>query len=182
MQQWRQIQILGQEGLTNSAIARRLGLDRQTVTKWLGQPAPGPILRSGRANKLDEYEEHVRRRLEAFPDLTAKVLFQEIRGQGDEGGYERVKILCRRLRGPVLRLARENPRWATCASAASGSRSGTRSPPPYGRLRGERRSRGGDSCVLTPGRSRLRDTVETCSSSASTPSSFSSWPAPARDV
>ena len=99
MQQWRQIQAWREEGLADAAIARRLGIDRETVSRWRGAPAPGVITRS-RASKLDEHREYVEKRLAAFPDLSARVLLRELQGRGYDGGYERVKVLCRELRGP----------------------------------------------------------------------------------
>jgi transposase len=107
MQQWRQVQALSEEGLTDAAIARRLGLDRETVAKWRGSGAPGPIARD-RGSKLDDYREYLAGRLEEFPELTATVLFREVRAKGYEGGYERVKIFCRERRGerPVEGTAR----------------------------------------------------------------------------
>jgi transposase len=98
MQQWRQIQALSEEGLGDAAIARRLGVDRETVGRWRGQASPGVITRT-RTSKLDEYRDHLRQRLEAFPELTASVLFRELQARGYEGGYERVKVFCREQRG-----------------------------------------------------------------------------------
>src|SRR6266498_2733479 len=75
MQQWRQIQA------------------------WREEPAPGAIIRT-RVSKLDEHREYVEKRLAAFPDLSARVLLRELQGRGYDGGYERVKVMCRELRGP----------------------------------------------------------------------------------
>jgi len=69
MQQWRQIQALSEEGLADANVARRLGVDRETVSRWRGESSPGAITRS-RTSKLHEYREYVRQRLEAFPDLS----------------------------------------------------------------------------------------------------------------
>ncbi len=99
MQQWRQIQAWREEGLADAAIARRLGIDRETVSRWRGEPAPGAIIRA-RVSKLDEHREYVEKRLAAFPDLSARVLLRELQGRGYDGGYERVKVMCRELRGP----------------------------------------------------------------------------------
>jgi transposase len=98
MQQWSQIQVLGERGMSDAAIARQLGLDRETVAKWQGQPPPAPIRRE-RSSKLDAFRPYLAERLADFPDLNARVLFREIAAQGYEGGYERVKVACRALRG-----------------------------------------------------------------------------------
>ncbi len=99
MQQWRQIQAWREEGLADAAIARRLGIDRETVSRWRGEAAPGAITRS-RASKLDEHREYIEKRLAAFPELSARVLLREVQALGYDGGYERVKVMCRELRGP----------------------------------------------------------------------------------
>ena len=84
--------------MTDAAIARQLGLDRETVAKWRGQPPPESILRV-RSSQLDEFRSYLSERLEEFPELSARVLYRELTARGYEGGYERVKIVCRGLRG-----------------------------------------------------------------------------------
>ena len=58
---------LQQEGLSISAIARRTGLDRKTVRKYLkrGLTAPSYGPRSPRAQLLDPYRAYLRQRVEA---------------------------------------------------------------------------------------------------------------------
>ncbi len=98
MQQWSQIQVLSERGMTDAAIARQLGIDRETVARWQRRPPPGSIVRT-RSSKLDSYRPYLVERLADFPDLSARVLFRELVAEGYEGGYERVKIACRSLRG-----------------------------------------------------------------------------------
>ena len=43
------------------------------------------------AHKLDPYKGIIDARLEAFPKLSAKRLFDEVRAAGYPGGYERVR-------------------------------------------------------------------------------------------
>ena len=45
MQQWSQIQVLSERGMSDAAIARKLGLDRETVAKWQVEPPPPSIIR-----------------------------------------------------------------------------------------------------------------------------------------
>lgn len=108
MQQRTQIQTLSEQGLAAAAIARRLGVDRETVNKWRGQGGPAPIRRS-RGSILDPYQDYLLERLADFPEMNAKVLFRELNALGYQGGYERVKIFCRGRRGdravePVARF------------------------------------------------------------------------------
>jgi transposase len=98
MQQWNQIQVLGERGLSDATIARKLGIDRETVAKWHGRPAPMAITRA-RSSKLEPFRPYLVERLGDFPDLSARVLYRELLAKGYEGGYERVKIACRSLRG-----------------------------------------------------------------------------------
>src|SRR5256886_9395480 len=98
MQQWSQIQVLSERGMSDAAIARKLGLDRETVAKWQVEPPPPAIIRV-RSSKLDAFRPYLAERLEEFPELSARVLFREIVAQGYEGGYERVKLACRGGRG-----------------------------------------------------------------------------------
>lgn len=71
---------LHRQGLSVSAIARRLELDRKTVRKCIARglepPAYGP--RAPRPQKIDRYVEFIRDRLKAYPQLSAVRLLWEI--------------------------------------------------------------------------------------------------------
>jgi hypothetical protein len=121
MQQWNQIQVLDEGGMSDAAIARKLGLDRETVAKWQGQPPPTSITRT-RSSKLDPFHGYLTERLTDFPDLSARVLFREIVAQGYEGGYERVKLACRELHGePQARSPSRGWRRRSLSSACRSS-------------------------------------------------------------
>jgi len=91
------------EGLSIRAIARRTGLARKTVRKYLRrgleEPAYGP--RASRPTILDSYKEYVRGRLRRYPELTAQRLLREIRDLGYTGGYTTVKNYVREIREPA---------------------------------------------------------------------------------
>ena len=65
---------LKRQGLSVSAIARKLGLDRKTVRRHLERgmepPAYGP--RPPRPRQLASYEAYLRERIAAWPELTGK--------------------------------------------------------------------------------------------------------------
>ena len=75
------------QGYSARAIARELGLARNTVLKYLASPeAIAPKPRALRGSKLDPYAEHIDRRMgEGLENCV--VLLREIRGQGYDGSY-----------------------------------------------------------------------------------------------
>src|SRR3954465_3230199 len=91
---------LHQQGLSVSAIARRTGLHRETVRKYvergLEAPAYGPRL--PRPTKLMPFERFLRERIAAFSELTGKRLHREIADLGYGGGHPRGKQFPRALR------------------------------------------------------------------------------------
>lgn len=93
---------LKDQGLTVSAIARRTGLDRKTVRKYLAEglsaPAYGP--RALRPQRLDPYRDYLRQRIEAVPEIRATRLLREIRELGYSGCYTRLTDYMREIRPP----------------------------------------------------------------------------------
>ena len=93
---------LHRQGLSVSAVARRVGTDRKTVRKYiesgLEPPTYGP--REPRATKVAPFERYLRERLTAFPDLTGRRLLREIREHGYGGGYTVLKDFLREIRPP----------------------------------------------------------------------------------
>ena len=91
---------LQRQGLSVSAIARRVGVDRKTVRRCLerglGVPVYGP--RPPRPSKLAPFERFLRDRVAAFPELTGKRLLREIRELGYGGAYTIVKDFLREVR------------------------------------------------------------------------------------
>ena len=94
---------LHRQGLGVSAIARRTGLDRKTVRKYiesgLEPPTYGP--RQPRPTKVRPFEPYLRERVAAYPDLTGSRLHREIRDLGYGGGYTMVKDFLREVRPSV---------------------------------------------------------------------------------
>ena len=91
---------LHEQGLNVSAIARRTGLTRGTVRKYVTRgvepPAYGP--RPPRPSQLAPFERYLRERIAAFPELTGSRLHREIRELGYAGGYTVVKDFLREVR------------------------------------------------------------------------------------
>ena len=91
---------LHRQGLSVSAIALQVGVDRMTVWNYLAKglepstykkraPAPGVV---------DRFEPYLRERLATYPALTARRLFREIKERGYSGGYSVVRDRVREIR------------------------------------------------------------------------------------
>lgn len=91
---------LHQEGLSISGIARRTGLSRKTVRKYLqrGLTAPRYGPRAPRPQLLDPYRTYLRERVEAYPRMRATRLLREIRQLGYGGGYTCLTDYLREIR------------------------------------------------------------------------------------
>ena len=86
----KQIYDLKGQGLSARAIARELGLARNTVLRYLRSPeAIRPRPRPLRGSKLDPYTDHIDRRLSEGLE-NCRVLLREIRQLGYDGGYTTV--------------------------------------------------------------------------------------------
>ena len=91
---------LHRQGLTVSAIARQLGIDRKTVRRYIKRglepPTDGP--RPPRPRSTDRFLRYLLDRLTAYPGLTAVRLWRELRDRGYAGGYTAVKRSVREIR------------------------------------------------------------------------------------
>jgi transposase len=99
-----------EEGASKSALARRLGVSRDTIHRWIRDgeldrdldDAPvryGP--RRPVPTKLDAYKAIIEARLGAYPQLSAVRLLTEIRAAGYTGGYTQLKAFVHQIR-PVI--------------------------------------------------------------------------------
>ena len=95
------------QGVSKAELSRRFGVNRRTIHYWIetgqldrevlagaGGYAPRPPV----AHKLDPYKGIIDARLEAFPKLSAKRLFDEVRAAGYAGCYSRVSDYVRAVR------------------------------------------------------------------------------------
>ena len=106
-----------EQGVTKTELSRRFGVSRRTIHEWIetGQLerdlAGGGTRYSPRPaveHKLDPYKGIIEERLEEFPRLSAKRLYDEVRAAGYTGGYGRVRDYVRavRPREPVEAVVR----------------------------------------------------------------------------
>jgi transposase len=107
-----------EQGASKSAVARQLGVSRDTVHRWIrdgdldrdldeARVRYGP--RAAVATKLDAYKSIIETRLAAYPELSAVRLLAEIRAAGYDGGYSQLKVFVRQVRPapplePVIRF------------------------------------------------------------------------------
>jgi transposase len=91
---------LKKQGLSISAIARKVGCDRKTVRKHLerGLEAPTYGPRAARDRIIEPFERYLQERVQTFPDLSGARLLREIRELGYEGGYTMVTDFLREVR------------------------------------------------------------------------------------
>ncbi|QBQ54426.1 IS21 family transposase [Nitrosococcus wardiae] len=108
---WMEIRILHRQGLGIRAIARRLGVSRNTVRKALRGEEPPRYRRRVRASKLDPYKDYLRARVEAAKPawLPATVLYREITERGYRGEISILRDWLRTLKArtapePVVRF------------------------------------------------------------------------------
>jgi len=105
------------EGLTKADVARQLGINRRTVTRWirngeldrdLDEPpkySPRPAV----PRKLDPFKAIIAARLDTYPLLSSVRLLEELRSAGYAGGYTQLKDYVRLVRPrppeePVIRF------------------------------------------------------------------------------
>jgi transposase len=107
-----------EQGTSKSALARQLGVSRDTVHRWiregdLDRDLDGEAVRYGprppAPTKLDPYKSIIEARLAAYPGLSAVRLLEEIRAAGYPGGYSQLKAFVQRVRPtavpePVIRF------------------------------------------------------------------------------
>ena len=93
-----------EQGTSKSALARKLGVHRDTIHRWirdgeLDRDLDGDAVRYGPRRpvptKLDAYKGIIETRLAAYPELSAVRLLAEIRAAGFEGSYTQLKEFVR---------------------------------------------------------------------------------------
>jgi transposase len=96
-----------EQGLTKTELAQKLGIHRRTIYHWIETGQLDRDLDDERVRytarppvpkKIDSYCGIIQARLEEFPRLSAKRLFDEIRAAGYTGGYTQLKEHVRRVR------------------------------------------------------------------------------------
>ena len=99
MDQFLEVRDMHHQGISRLEIARRTGLDRKTIRKYLrsGSGPPRPQKRSPRNSLIDPYREYLNARL-AQGCRNAVVLLRELKKRGYQGGYSILKRYLHPLR------------------------------------------------------------------------------------
>jgi hypothetical protein len=92
---------LHRQGLSVSAIARQLGVDRKIVRTYIAKGLEPPVYkkRTPAPGIVDRFEPYLRERLAAYPALTGVRLWRELKERGFVGCYSVIRraIFARRL-------------------------------------------------------------------------------------
>ena len=118
-EQWMQIHVLKAQGLSLREIARRLGVSRNTVTRYLAShDVPRYKQREPRPTKLDPFQVYIVERMQAAaPDtIAAPALLRELRALGYEGQLRSIQAFMKAHKptpapDPIVRFETE-PRSA----------------------------------------------------------------------
>src|SRR5207244_1453082 len=97
------------EQLSNSAIARRLGMTRHTVARLLARSEPPRYLRAPKGSMLEPYGQDIAAMLEEDPEVRATVILQQLQRRGFPGRITVVKEAVATMR-PHFLLAQPRQR------------------------------------------------------------------------
>jgi hypothetical protein len=90
VQDWAQIRYLhGSEGLSVRAIAARLGLSRDTVSRTVKSSSPPRYARVSGPSAFDPFEGHVRQLLAEFPAMPASVIAERAGWPGSASWFRK---------------------------------------------------------------------------------------------
>lgn len=110
---WVDIKTLHRQGYSIRGIARELGISRKTVRRHLRSEEPPRYRRKKRTSILEPYQDYLRSRLAALPELPATVLLREIQAQGYQGKITLIKDFVQPLRAERKRLQELTVRFET---------------------------------------------------------------------
>ncbi len=104
--EWALVRALVADGVSEREIARRLGINRRTVTRLAGSAELPRYRRSSAGSKIDAFEPVLRRLLDEWPRIKAPRATELLRDEyGYEGSVDLVKRRLRELRPVSVRAA-----------------------------------------------------------------------------
>jgi len=98
---------LHRTGIKQRAIARKLGLSRNTVKKYIDKPqlAFEPTRERKRHSKLDAYQDNIKAWIEEDSDYRASWIYDRLSNMGFAGSYEIVKRRVRQIKENCHKVA-----------------------------------------------------------------------------
>ena len=103
MEDWAEVHRLShRERLSKAAIARRLGMSRNTVDRLLRLDEPPRYVRTPAGSQLDLFAERIAAMLDTDPTVRATVVRERLRADGYGGGITILKDHLRRVRPGFL--------------------------------------------------------------------------------
>ena len=106
MEDWAEVQrLFHREGLTKTAIARRLAMSRTTVIRLLELSEPPRYVRRQQGSQLDPFADQIAAMLAADPTVAATVICERLRRSGYAGGLTILRDHLARVR-PAFAAAR----------------------------------------------------------------------------
>jgi transposase len=103
VEDWAEVhRLFHREGLAKAAIARRLGIGRNTVDRLLARREPPRYVRTPAGSQLDPFAERIAELLAADPTVRATVIRERIRAEGYRGGITILKDHLAKVRPTFL--------------------------------------------------------------------------------
>lgn len=103
MEDWAEVhRLFHRERLAKAAIARRLGMSRNTVDRLLGLAEPPRYRRAPAGSCIDPFAERIAAMLAADPTVRATVIRERLRAEGYRGGITILKEHLARVRPSFL--------------------------------------------------------------------------------
>jgi transposase len=103
VEDWAEVhRLFHREAMSKAAIARRLGMSRNTVDRLLGCAEPPRYARAPAGSQLDRYADRIAAMLAADPTVRATVIRERLRSDGYRGGITILKEHLARVRPPFL--------------------------------------------------------------------------------
>ena len=102
-----EILTLYRRGFKQRAIARKLGISRNTVKKYIDKPelAFEPGQRRERRSQLDVYQDNIKAWIEEDSDYRASWIYDRLTNMGFAGSYEIVKRRVRQIKDSYHKVA-----------------------------------------------------------------------------
>jgi hypothetical protein len=96
LETWAEIRYLhGSEGLSQRAIARRLGISRDTVARAIASGSPPKYVRVSGPSAFDPFEPRVRELLAQFPTMPTSVIAERVGWLGSQSWFRKKVALLR---------------------------------------------------------------------------------------